>query len=55
MPSERLPKTCDLMLYNLYGAGRNTWSTNVKVVMNNLCLGYAWLQQGVGDVPKWKK
>ena len=28
MPSERLPKA-----YKLDGAGRNTWATNVKVVM----------------------
>jgi exonuclease III len=50
MPSTRYPKACYDMLYNLNVAGRTTWATKVKNILDNLGLSFAWLHQGVGNV-----
>jgi hypothetical protein len=49
MPESRYPKACYQMLCTLDEAGKHTWATSVKQILNKYGFGIVWLQQGVGD------
>ena len=49
MPQERLAKATYTMLYNLTESGRNTWASNIKMILFTFGFGEAWMQQQVGN------
>ena len=50
MQSNRYPKACYGMLYNLDQHGKTTWATRVKQMLDKFGFRYVWAQQGVGDI-----
>ena len=49
-PPHRYTRACYQMLYLLDEAGKNTWATSVKILLNKYGFGMVWLQQGVGNI-----
>ena len=50
MDDSRLPKKAYNKLYNLDRNGKQTWATNIRLCLTRNGFGYAWLNQGVGNV-----
>ena len=46
----RYPKQCYDMLRHLDDANRTTWATHIKGMLFEYGFGYAWINNGVGDV-----
>merc|ERR1712115_356489 len=50
MDDSRLPKKAYNKLYNLDRNGKQTCATNIRLCLTRNGFGYAWLNQGVGNV-----
>ena len=50
MEGSRLPRKAYNMLYDLDVKGKENWATKVKGKLNELGLGFVWVNQGVGDI-----
>ena len=49
MLDERLPRKAYMMLYKLDEKGNINWVSKVRIFLYEYGLGYAWMNQGVGD------
>ena len=50
LPEDRLPRKVYNMMCHLQEQGKKVWSSHVKEMLFTNGFGYAWQQQGVGDV-----
>ena len=49
MTNDRLPKKAYNMLVELDVRNKNNWASKIRLCLNEMGFGYAWLQQGVGN------
>ena len=49
MDENRLPKACYQLSVRLDNAGRKTWATYIRNMLERYGFGIVWLNQGVGD------
>ena len=50
MENYKLPRKAYDVLYNLDRNGKENWATNVRICLMQNGFGYAWINQGVGNV-----
>ena len=53
MENHRLPRKSYNTLCRLDTSGKETWATNIRLCLTQNGFGYAWINQGVGNVRKF--
>ena len=46
----RYTKTCYDIVYNVCEMGRITWTTKIRTLLYNYCIGNVWANKGVGNI-----
>ncbi len=53
MPDNRYPKQAYIFMRKLDLAGRHTWASNIRILLNMYGFGIIWLNQDMGDVSQF--